>query len=190
MAKGFKDSSGRFRPTGQPVGSSKKEKTIDTGKGLLITEGTFEFTPRERPVNWEVASERFIEFRKDLPDDAGFSFDPVTNTGYDFNDNAEALDFYEQFTEGGKSVFVIGVTNQLGRNLTRTTQSAYEEVRREGFDPLFGGSYSEVAKQPFTDISFAISGIDSEEALDLARERGQGFVSIINKNGEFFIANV
>ena len=131
MAKGFKDSSGRFRPTGQPVGSSKKEKTIDTGKGLLITEGTFEFTPRERPVSWEVASERFIEFRKDLPDDAGFSFDPVTDTGYDFNDNAEALDFYNQFAEGGKSVFVIGVTNQLGRNLTRTTQSGYEEVRRE-----------------------------------------------------------
>lgn len=192
MAKGFKDSNGNFRPTGQPVGSSKKQKTIDAGRGMLITQGTFEFIPRERPVSWEVASERFIEFRKDLPDDAGFSFDPVTNTGYDFNDRAQALDFHTQFVEGGENqtVFVIGVQNQLGRNPTRASQSAYEQVRNDGFDPLIGGSWSIVAQQPFTDISIAVSGIDSEEAFDIANDLGQDFISIVNKDGDFFIADV
>ena len=190
MARGFKDSDGNFRPTGSPVRSSKKEKTIDTGKGMLITKGTFEFIPREKPVSWEVASERFVEFRKNLPDDSGFSFDPVTNIGYDFEDKDEAIDFFKQFSEDNKSVFVIGVQNQLGRNPTRATQSAYEEVKNDGFDPLIGGSFSELAQQPFTDVSFAVSGIDSEEAFDIARNRSQSMVAIVNKDGEFFIADV
>lgn len=193
MTKGFKDKNNNFHPTGgQPVGKSKKEKTIDPTEGTLIKEPTFEFTPREKPVRFEVAEELFNEFRKDLPDRANFSFDPVTNTGYDFRNKDEALDFHNQFVEGreSNSIFIISVQNQLGRFLTRASQSAYEDVKNDGLDPIIGGSFSIKAQEPFTDISFAISGIDSEKAFDLARENGQDFVAIVNSDGEFFVPDV
>ena len=38
MAKGFKDDSGKFRPISKTgVGKSKREKTVSSGKGKLIT---------------------------------------------------------------------------------------------------------------------------------------------------------
>lgn len=188
MVKGFmKDN--KFRPTGgQPIGRSSKEKTIDPDKGTLIKEGTFEFTPREKPVTWEVAMDRFIEFRKDIPDEEGFTFDPVTDTGYNFKVQDEALDFHNQFTEDeNSSVFVIGVQNQLGRDPTRASQSAYEQVKNDDLDPLIGGFFSEELQLPFTDISFAVSGVNTDDAFDKAREYGQDFVTVVNKDGEFFI---
>lgn len=192
MAKGFKDKNGDFRPTsGQPVGKSKKEKTIDPTKGTLIKEPTFEFIPREGGVSWETAVDRFIQFRKDIPDKQGFTFDPVTNIGYNFKVKDEALDFHNQFAEDeNSSVFVIGVQNQLGRDPTRASQSAYEQVKNDDLDPLIGGFFSEEFQLPFTDISFAVSGINTDNAFDKAREYSQDFLTVVNKDGDFFVIDI
>jgi len=192
MVKGFKDDKNRFRPTGRGQPVSKVSKTIDVSRGTLITQPEFEFIPREGGVSWELASERFIEFRKDIPDEEGFTFDPETNKGFDFNDTDEALEFHDLFVEGGDEnpVFVIGVQNQLGRNPTRASQSAYEKLRSEGKTTLIGGSFSELTQEPFTDISFAVSGINKEEALDLADESAQDSIAVVFNDGGFFIENV
>lgn len=192
MAKGFKDNKGKFRPTGQPAGRSKKEKTIDTTSGTLITEGVFEFIPRETGVSFDTASERFIEFREMNEDLEGFSFDPVINQGFDFNNNIQAKEFHALFVEGGDEnpVFVIGVQNQLGKNPTRATQSAYEEVKNDGKNPLIGGSIDPLTGEPLTDVAFPVSGINREEAFELADEYAQDSIATIFNSGQFRVENV
>ncbi len=191
MAKGFTDSNGNFRPTGQPLRKSNREKSIDTSKGTLITEGTFEFTPRESGVTFETASERFIEFRNQTVEDE-FSFDPEINQGFDFNNKVQAREFHDTFVEGGdrNPVFVIGVQNQLGKSPTRSTQSAYEDVKNDGRTPLIGGSINVLTGEPQTDISFPISNVSREEALDLADEYAQDSIAVIFHDGRFRVEDV
>lgn len=191
MVKGFTDSNGKFRPTGQPLLKSNKEKSIDTSRGTLITEGTFEFIPRETGVTFETANKRFIEFRNETVEDE-FSFDPELNQGFDFNNKEQAREFHETFVEGGdrNPVFVIGVQNQLGKNPTRATQSAYEDVKNDGRTPLIGGSINVITGQPQTDISFPISNVTREEALDLADEYAQDSIAIIFPDGKFRVEDV
>ncbi len=192
MAKGFKDDSGKFRPISKTgVGKSKREKTVTTGKGKLITEGTFEFTPREGGVTWEKAVERFIDFKDNNADLEGFTFDPEINQGFDLeNDPDEAINFHDLYVEGGDEnpVFVVGVTNQLGGTPTRELQSAYEQIkseRRNAFIGFFTDDQNE-----FTDISFPISDVDREEALEIARDQAQSAIGVVFSDGTFSIESV
>jgi len=190
LAKGFtKD--GKFRPTGQPLAKSNREKSIDTSRGTLITEGTFEFIPREGGVTFETARERFMDFRESTDQDE-FSFDPEIDQAFDFNDNNQAKEFHDLFVEGGQKnpVFVISVQNQLGSDPTRATQSAYEDVKNDGRTPLIGGSIDFLTDLPLTDVSFPISGIDIEEARDLADEYAQDTLAVITNDGKFRVENV
>jgi len=191
MAKGFKDDEGNFRPTGQPVGTSKKKKSIDISRGTLITEPTLEFIPRESGVSWETAVERFVEYRDDNSNLDGFSFEPDIDNGFDFNDADQVIDFHELFVEGGEEnpVFVIAVTNQLGGTPTRELQSAFEQTKNEGKTALIGFFRDDLANE-FTDISFPISGIDREEALELAENNAQDSIAVLFNDGTFSIENV
>jgi len=191
MAKGFKDSNGNFRPTGQPLRKSNREKSIDTSRGTLITEGIFEFVPRESGVPFETASERFMDFRNSTLEDE-FSFDPEIDKGFDFNNRNQAKEFHDLFVEGGQRnpVFVIGVQNQLGKNPTRATQSAYEDVKNDGRTPLIGGSIDTLTGEPQTDVSFPVSDISKEEALDLADQYAQTSIATVFNDGEFRVEDV
>lgn len=191
MAKGFTDEKGRFRPIGNQSPVSRKEKTIDAGKGTLITEGTFEFTPRERGVTWDKAVDRFVKFRDSNNDLIGFSFDPVINEGFDFEDPDQVIDFHELNVEGGEEnpVFVIGVTNQLGGTPTRELQSAYEDVKNKGRTPLIG-FFIDDNNNEFTDIAFPVSGVSREEALLIGGENAQDSISVLFSDGTFSIEDV
>jgi len=191
MAKGFKDDKGKFRPTTKSPLPRKKQKTIDSSKGTLITEGTFSFTPRESGVTWETAVERFTDFRDDNPDLEAFSFDPEINSGFDFLDPDMVINFHDLHVKGGDEnpVFVVGVTNQLGGTPTRELQSAYEQVKNEDKIALIG-FFTDGQDNEFTDISFPISGIDREEALKLASENAQDSVSVVFSDGTFSIETV
>ncbi len=192
MARGFTDDDGQFRPfsvTG--VGKSKKEKTITSGKGQLITEGEFEFIPREEGVTWETAVERFIDFKDDNLDLEGFTFDPTINAGFDLeNDPDQAINFHELYVQGGDDnpVFVIGVTNQLGGIPTRELQSAYEQIKVERTN-VFLGFFTD-GENEFTDISFPISDIPREEALEIARDQAQDTIAVVFNDGSFTLETV
>lgn len=189
MATGFTDDSGKFRPFSKTgVGKSKREKTVTAGKGKLITEETFEFTPREKGVSWEIAVERFIEFKDKNEGLEGFTFDPEINQGFDLENNPdEAINFHDLYVEGGDEnpVFVIGVTNQLGGTPTRQLQSAYEQIKNERRN-AFIGFFSDQQNE-FTDISFPISDIDREEALEIAKMNAQNAIGVIFEDGTFSI---
>jgi hypothetical protein len=192
MAKGFKDDSGKFRPFSKTgVGASKKEKSVTAGKGKLITEGTFEFTPREGGVTWEKAVERFIEFKDNNEDLEGFTFDPEINQGFDLeNDPDQAINFHDLYVQGGDEnpVFVVGVTNQLGGTPTRELQSAYEQIKSERRNAFIGFFTDE--QNEFTDISFPISDVDREEALEIARDQAQSAIGVVFSDGTFSIESV
>ncbi len=192
MANGFTDDEGRFRPFSKTgVGKSKKEKTVTTGKGKLITKQGFEFTPRERGVTWETAVERFVEFRDDNSDLEGFTFDPEINEGFDFEDADRAIDFHDFYVEGGEKnpVFLIGVTNQLGGTPTRELQSAYEQIKSERRN-VFLGYFKDDLDNEFTDISFPLSDIPREEALQIAKEFAQDNIAVVFDDGTFSIETV
>jgi hypothetical protein len=107
----------------------------------------------------------------------GYTFDPITNIGYDFFNQKQTKKFYDRFNDPrdkGKTLFQIGLTNNILPATPRELESEYESAKKDTKTPMFG-FFRDLDGTEFTDISKPFSGISELNALETARDKVQKF---------------
>ena len=135
-------------------------------------------------AEWDDANKTYSDF-VDSTDLKGFSFDPATGKGYDFYNQSDIGDFFQQHSKDGEPVYVVGVTNQVGRYPSRQIQSEYERIAGEGSKPMIGFWHDDANGFDYTDVAFPMSGagVNDETAIALGQKYAQEYVVKINQDG-------
>ena len=76
----------------------------------------------------------------------------------------------------------------MGGTPTRELQSAYEQIKSERRNAFIG--FFTDQENEFTDISFPLSDVDREEALEIARDQAQNTIGVVFSDGTFSIESV
>lgn len=95
--------------------------------------------------------------------------------GYDFTNNKQSRQFYNKFNNPkytGNAMFQIGTTNNKLASVPRDLESEYSSVRLGNNLPMFG-FFKDLDGTEFTDISFPVSGISDQRALQIAKDKKQ-----------------
>lgn len=167
--KGFiKDK--KFHPIRNYIGVKKHENN-NSSVGVLIRKKRYE---RDEPLDFTIAVRRFEDFR-DATDLRGYTFDPITDMGYDFFDQKQTKKFYDRFVnqkDKGKTLFQIGLTNNILPTTPRDLEAEYESAKKDTNTPMFG-FFRDIDGIEFTDISRPYSGISEFMALEIARDKIQ-----------------
>ena len=177
-----------FAKQKRPLALSSKDVEILKPTTGIITKLT---RPEQRStIGYDEASNRFEKFI-DKTSLKGFTFDPQSNKGFDFDNEDDALDYHEMFVVPKNSdnpVYTIGLTNNLRVTNSRQLESNFELARGQGFRPMFG--FFEDEENKFVDITIAVSGIPESEAITEGKKYAQKFITAILKNGKFKLIRI
>lgn len=166
--KGF-TRDGKFHPI-TTYKSVKKKRSGTVSLGMVIKKQR----KHDEPEDFTIAVRRFEDF-KDSTDIHGFTFDPITNEGYDFTNEKQTQRFYNKFVnkkDKGRAIFQIGTTNNVLASVPRDLEAEYNSVRLKNNLPMFG-FFRDFDGTEFTDISFPVSGISDQDALGIAIDKQQ-----------------
>lgn len=163
---------GKFHPIKpyRKIRKSRDQKTTTQGVRLKRRD------PENESLDFTIAVRRFENFR-DSTDLRGYTFDPITNMGYDFFNQKQTKEFYNRFIDPrdrGKTLFQIGLTNNILPTTPRDLEAEYESAKKDTKTPMFG-FFKDLDGTEFTDISRPFSGISELTALETARDKVQKF---------------
>jgi len=137
-------------------------------------------------TKWSTAVNKYERFANNTKLKA-YSYDPDDGIGYDLTNEFHAQQFYEKFNFPHftkKPLYLVSLTNQVGRQLTRELHSNYLQAKNLGYSPLIG-HWTEDDGREYTDITIAINGTNKEDALRLAKNQKQEQIMVIYNNGDY-----
>jgi len=172
----------------EPYLSETKEIQEDAafeGKHPRGFGGRFGHGTGQALAGWDDANKSYSDF-VDSAGLKGFSFDPSSGKGYDFYNQSDIGDFFQQHSKDGQPVYVVGVTNQVGRYPSRQIQSEYERISGEGSRPMIGFWHDDATGFDYTDIAYPMSGAEfnDESAIALGQQYAQEYIVKISQGGK------
>ena len=138
-----------------------------------------------QPVDYDTAVKIFEKLVTDrdntvdpaiIPEGDIYEFDEV--------DEAETRRFYEDNSPNNKKpIYLIGTTNNRKQALGFANRVAYDGLKNNDKNPLFGRWYAE--GEGFTDTCYVEVTIDHARALELKLEFDQKKILVIRNNGRW-----
>jgi hypothetical protein len=132
-------------------------------------------------VRFPEARKKHQEFRKGKEGES-YSFDPVTNKGYNAMNPDEGKDMYKRYGNGSDPVYFISETNHQGQ-LSRESESAYINIQNRKQDPIVGRWISDETGFDYTDVSYAKSSGSPDEIKGILQKTNQESAMVLNKDG-------
>ena len=109
------------------------------------------------------------------------TYNPLTGSYKDFEKPEDVRKVFEEFTDDGMPVYVIGVTNNEG-DFDRYTKEAYVILRMDKKDAVLGQWIGPLGAT-YRDVALVLSGISREQALNYKTKYDQQSIVVIQKNG-------
>lgn len=134
---------------------------------------------QDNPVRFQEARKLHDKFVKGK-EDQSYSFDPVSNKGYDAFNPEQAKEAYKEYGNGSDPVYFITASNHGGQ-LSRESEADYIKVFNEGKRPLIGHYVSEETGFDYTDISWTSSS--KSETKRLLKQHAQESALYIRPDG-------
>ena len=110
------------------------------------------------------------------------TFDPSIRMLIDLTKSKDRITFFNRYAQSGRSVYVIGATNNTDSDFNDGTNDAYITLRLDG-KPVLLGQWTDQDGRRFRDISFVVSGIDRADALRLKSMYDQLEVLEVERDG-------
>ncbi len=99
------------------------------------------------------------------------SYVPKLQSCVDLAKTEEQDRFFDEFTDGGMPVYIIGITNNE-RNFNETTRKAYVRLCMEGRAVMLG-QWTDPEGVTYRDVITIMSGIDRNRALKYKKQYDQ-----------------
>ena len=140
---------------------------------------------RRQELDYDTAVERF----KKIVIDRNNTVDPAIGTDgeiYEFDDDdlTESRRFYEDNSPNNeKPIYLISVTKNCKESLVFANRIAYDGLKNNDKNPLFGRWYAKGVG--FTDTCYTDGVIDHARALELKTDFTQDKILVIRNNGRW-----
>ena len=140
---------------------------------------------RRQDLDYDTAVERFEKIVIDRDNTVDPTIIPDGKIyEFDVDDLTESRQFYEDnHPNNEKPIYLIGTTNNRKKILGNANRVAYDDLKNNDNNPLFGRWYAE--GEGFTDTCYVEVTIDHARALELKLEFDQKKILVIRNNGRW-----